>query len=692
MFAVSCRQGLQVQKPESPDDLKKITITIEADEGYESIDSKTPCTMVIDKEITWNKIKAKAQEKITIKTGYKISDWTLGKGGALLIDSFVFSSNIKIYANSIKEGDPEIEKISITVSGDENVEVAKPNIIFAKKGAKWGNLKATAESMLKIKESHGINEWCLDSKLGKALKDDTDFQSDVTVFAVTRSKKEIILRIDGDERLDITSPNYISITEAKTFIEVEALIKEKLKLKKEWSNEYYEIYDYRNGNEEGEELKSNASIADDITIYVRTNYKKFKLEDTILKTYEGEKPRGRIIIPKKVTVIDEKAFYNLPKLTAVNFRECPNLTKIGYAAFYKCFALEKIDFTGCSNLVEIAEGAFVDCSSLTNIDLSPCVNLTQINKLLFTRCSKLESVNLQGLSKITEIKDQAFSACSSLKTLDLSQLPKLTKIGLSAFFECKKLESVNLTGLNNVIHMGDYIFTKCSSLVSIDLSPCYRLSELRLHSFSECSKLENVNLTGLSHLREIQSNAFFDCSNLKTIDLSPLKDLEEIGSSVFYKCGNLESINLTGLDKIRDIGLGAFSDCSSLTKIDLSSSPKLSKIEESLFWKCAKLKTVILSDSPVITAIGNSSFRDCPSLESLDLSGAKQLTNIDNWAFYNSTNLVLKLPSSITTLGKRPFGKDAESWCKKILVPNDELKTLVKGKDYSETRIETYTP
>ena len=772
---------------------KQIVLTIEIDSGYTFKDSlQTSSSIEIESGDTWGEAKAKAKEKVVIKDGYSDAGWRLGEYGAYLEDSFVFSSNSIVYATSRKQTDPEVQKITITVSCDNNLTAVNPNTFLTARGAKWKALKNTAIKKIILKDNFDISEWHLNDMTGELLNDDSEFQNDAKVFAVSRSKNEILVRVKADERLDVKTPAYISISSEKTFGDVKAQIEAKLSLKKEWPGIDYGIYDFRHENEDGDALLDSFSIKKDITVFVRTNYKRFKLEDTKLTGYEGSKPRGRIIIPKDITSIEEKAFYNSRGLTAVNLNECSKLTKIVYAAFHKCTGLEKINFNGCTALVELGEGVFTDCSSLTSVDLSPCVNLTEISKLLFTRCSKLESINLSGLSKITKIGEHAFSACTSLKEIDLSPLIALVKIEDSAFFQCEKLENVNLTGLSsieeigtgvfadctslksidlspctkltefksmlflrcnnlsninfsglsNVIkigsyvfkgckslesidlskltgllmiedeafsqcekltsvsltglsyinHIGDSIFSECTSLTSIDLSPCVRLTGLGKGLFSKCSKLENVNLSGLSKVSEIGANAFWLCTNLKSIDLSPCKELTTIANSAFYQCDKLENINLTDLNNIRDIGDGAFCECSSLTSIDFSSSNKLIKLGNITFWKCTKLESVKLNNTSHIEEIGENVFRDCPALANLDLSLLKSITTIKKFAFFNCTGLTLKLPQSITTLGERPFGTKEENCCKRVLVPSEDIKTLVKSKGYPESKIDTYIP
>ena len=67
-----------------------------------------------------------------------------------------------------------------------------------------------------------------------------------------------------------------------------------------------------------------------------------------------------------------------------------------------------------------------------------------------------------------------------------------------------------------------------------------------------------------------------------------------------------------------------------------------------------------------------------------------KLTKIGQWAFSGCTNAVVKLPASITEVEEKAFGKNNETYCQKVLVPNEEIKQLVIKSGYPENRIEMY--
>ena len=88
--------------------------------------------------------------------------------------------------------------------------------------------------------------------------------------------------------------------------------------------------------------------------------------------------------------------------------------------------------------------------------------------------------------------------------------------------------------------------------------------------------------------------------------------------------------------------------------------------------------------------IVDEAFYECSSLESIDLSSCVKLTKIGKQAFSDCTNAVINLPASITEVKEKAFGEKNETYCKKVLVPNEEIKQLVRASGYPEDRIEMY--
>ena len=188
-------------------------------------------------------------------------------------------------------------------------------------------------------------------------------------------QKNARIKIRGDERLSITGDDFIDINIfiPKTFKDVEAEIKAKLSLKPEWNDGDYDIFDRKLNDENGELILEDTPITEAMTVFARTNYTKFKIEETNIKSYTGEKPRGRIIIPKEITKVGGDSwspFYDCRELISVDLSLCRELTRLDLSNT----GITSIDV---SKNTELKSVSFKNCSALTAIDLSTCAKLTE---------------------------------------------------------------------------------------------------------------------------------------------------------------------------------------------------------------------------------------------------------------------------------------------------------------------------
>ena len=432
LFAFGCEQPNNDEKGKTTPS-NKITITVNGDEG---ITVKTPNTFKIEKGSTWQNIKQKAIDKVTEKENKEIQEWRVkDANGEVIADTRVFNEDSVVWAVS------KDKKITITVNGDEGITVKTPNTFKIEKGSTWQNIKQKAIDKVTEKENKEIQEWRIQDANGEVIADTRVFNEDSVVWAVSKDKKtNHKLKIEGDERVKVDATDYIEVPigTLKTIGDVRADIEAKLSLADGWSNENYGVYDWRVGEETGEEITDSMQITDDIVVYVRTNYKKFKVEGATLKGYEGEKPRGRIFLPKDIKEIHKASFTNCIGITAIDFSPCTQLEKILPTAFKGCSNIKSLNFAGCSKLVSFAYATFEDCIGLVELDLSPCTSLKNIRDYAFRHCSSLKNVNLTGCVEITNVMRNAFENCTSLENIDLSPCTKLKTIEERSLSGCSK--------------------------------------------------------------------------------------------------------------------------------------------------------------------------------------------------------------------------------------------------------------
>ncbi|MGP1521275.1 MAG: leucine-rich repeat protein [Treponema sp.] len=125
-----------------------------------------------------------------------------------------------------------------------------------------------------------------------------------------------------------------------------------------------------------------------------------------------------------------------------------------------------------------------------------------------------------------------------------------------------------------------------------------------------------------------------------------------------------------------------------LDNVDLSSCTEFTVL--GAFQGCTNLKTINFSRCTKLATIWNSCFSGCTGLTGImDLSSFTNLKKIMGGAFGGCTNLTVKLPSSITSIESAAFGNGSwPQYCMKVLVPNEDIKKLVKDSGYDESRIE----
>jgi surface protein, putative len=267
---------------------------------------------------------------------------------------------------------------------------------------------------------------------------------------------------------------------------------------------------------------------------------------------------------------------------------------------------------------------------------------------LFLYCSELVSVDFTGCKNLESISEHAFNYCPKLESLNFTGCSKLKEF---RFYNDANtgLKSLNLKGCTELTKV------KCSlrmSFESLDLSLCAKLEELYLSRGYRDGG--TINLTGCNNLIYIN----IEDAGIRSIDLSPCPKLSTV---VFRRCRNINSVNLTGCTELTHI---MFCEGCDMTSIDLSQHKKLNK-----FHVC-----------------------ESNSLKNVDLSGC---TAIEALGGFDSTincckNAEVKLGKNIKGIREDAFGKSYDYICKKVLVPNETIKQLVKDSNYPEDRIEMY--
>ena len=180
----------------------QITITVAGDEH---VVLKAEKTFTADKGNTWHQLKAQAEDRIDqYAAGRGPDKWKLtDASGQNLTDAHLFNTNTTVFIVTKPTSTPPTPKITITVKGDQNVELisSAPNFptLEVDKGKTWGEIESFAKTKIKkYKPHYELKNWHLTNASGTVLNASyiTPFNADATVFIETKPV-DITLTITG---------------------------------------------------------------------------------------------------------------------------------------------------------------------------------------------------------------------------------------------------------------------------------------------------------------------------------------------------------------------------------------------------------------------------------------------------------------------------------------------------------------
>ena len=168
--------------------ISKRTHVILTIQGDSNIIVPTPNTHPVAYDSKWEDNKADVEALLHYQGGYKLKDWKLNDaGGQNLRDSQKFREDTVIYALS------KPDKVKITVKGDEHVQIesAPNNEFFADDGAKWKTIESEAISKITgYTPRYRLSYWKIDDENGGYIDNDTTFEEDTIVYAVSEELPE----------------------------------------------------------------------------------------------------------------------------------------------------------------------------------------------------------------------------------------------------------------------------------------------------------------------------------------------------------------------------------------------------------------------------------------------------------------------------------------------------------------------
>ena len=315
-----------------------------------------------------------------------------------------------------------------------------------------------------------------------------------------------------------------------------------------------------------------------------------------------------------------------------------NVTSIDEWAFFNCNQMTCVTIP--SSVISIGERAFYDCSGLTNLAIPSSV--TSIGNYAFDGCSNLKDIEILG--DLLTVNVTASENSSSLhKAIGEDNLAKVSRL--------KIIGSVN--GYDIMI-----LRNKMSALKYLDMSEAtivasnykyYNDYTTKDDVFPKYAFVDSttplVKVILPNSVKSVGEDAFYKCECLSFVTFGD--GLQSIESSAFSGCSRLPSVAFG--DGLQSIDSYAFEKCSNLRSVTFGNG--LRNIGFRAFYYCSKLYSVIFGDE--LQCIEEGAFYGCSNLASMELG--KSVKTIGPAAFYNTNLTVVKIPSSVTSIGDYAF-------------------------------------
>ena len=202
VYAVSKQIGSSSNPDPLPQEPQKITITVAGDEHATP---KAEHTFEVVPGTKWDTIKLLANSKIKYTDGYENKTWKFNNAsGEVIPDGHQFNENTTVYAESQLITVPHVE-VTITVDGDSHVVHKSADHTFkVNKDETWNHVESLAADTIEYAEGYENDTWKLTDASGAEILPDHKFETDTTVYAVSK-KIEITITIAGDDHTNIVT-------------------------------------------------------------------------------------------------------------------------------------------------------------------------------------------------------------------------------------------------------------------------------------------------------------------------------------------------------------------------------------------------------------------------------------------------------------------------------------------------------
>ena len=252
----------------------QITITVAGDEHAVP---KADHTFKVDPGTKWESIKLLANDKINYTPGYENKTWKFNNAsGGVILDDYQFNADTTVYAESQPITTPHVEVI-ITVDGDPHITHKSTDHTFkVNKGETWNHVKSLAADTIEYAEGYENDTWKLAGASGAEILSDHKFETNTTVYAVSK-KKTITITVAGDENVVLKTPG------DRTFTAYYGDTWDALKTQAEGKITYkpnYENKGWKHNDSAGEPLIGTHRFIADTTVFAESKLKDITLTIT----------------------------------------------------------------------------------------------------------------------------------------------------------------------------------------------------------------------------------------------------------------------------------------------------------------------------------------------------------------------------------------------------------------------------
>ena len=231
----------------------------------------------------------------------------------------------------------------------------------------------------------------------------------------------------------------------------------------------------------------------------------FVILNGILLSYSGE--AEKLTIPKEVKEISYNAFEGNTILRTVILPE--KLTCIQDNAFYSCTNLKEVlNLEGNEHISQIGFDAFEDTAWLKNLEARGG-GFAILDKRLFSYGGKEKHVVIPD--HVEEILGAAFA---QNRYIEYIEVPKsVGRIGEQVFYHCPRLQEVVFKD-SPIKEIPVWTFSDCVSLKEITLPD--QVTAIGESAFENCGTLRKVVLP--ARIESIEINSFDGCGNLEEVE------------------------------------------------------------------------------------------------------------------------------------------------------------------------------